>query len=434
MFSSLGTSDSRESKAKLVLNINTTLSLAHDKSFADVLYDIAQEIRTSIGAHQSAVSFIPDGDFQRAVHTHSFSSKYEKYNSYDVMPTGKGIWRLVIDQRKSVRFTEEELYSHPMFKRFSELKDARGLEHPPMPGWLASPVKRPNGEVVGVLQLSDRFEGDFDEHDQEYLEGMAKLTSIIFELQYVNHDLAEKTKQAELAERKLRRAVSSLQRQNQEIEQFVYVASHDLQEPLRTIIDLSEKLKKDYADTLDAKGNKLLSFVSDSSNRMRNLVKGLLEYGRIGKNKQLKSVDCIKLVKAVKKDMKTSIEEVDGELIINDLPIINAYETELRVLFQNLIANAIKFRRKDVPPRVVVSAKPNNGWTFSIEDNGIGIDKQYQDQIFVIFQRLYNQSEYPGTGIGLSHCKKIVELHGGNIWVESTPNEGSTFFFNIPNL
>lgn len=159
-------------------------------TFAEALHVLALETRLSIGAHQSAVSYVPLGDFTRAIHTHSFSDKYERYNSYDVMPTGKGIWGLVVREKQAVRMTEAELYGHPMFRRFSELRDSRGLEHPPMRGWLAAPVLKQSGDLLGVLQYSDKIDGDFTSDDLSRVVQLASLTSPTFELHYVNQHSA----------------------------------------------------------------------------------------------------------------------------------------------------------------------------------------------------------------------------------------------------
>ena len=146
-----------------------------------------------MGAHQSAVSYIPDGDFKRAVHGMSLSERYEKYRSYDVMPTGAGIWSLIFENAKPMRMTEAELHAHPRFLNFSEMKDDRGLAHPPLPGWLAMPVVRRNGDAIGVLQLSDKFEGDFTEEDEATAKHAAVLIASTLELQYVNDELQQKT-------------------------------------------------------------------------------------------------------------------------------------------------------------------------------------------------------------------------------------------------
>ncbi len=224
-----------------------------------------------------------------------------------------------------------------------------------------------------------------------------------------------------------------LKRKNTELEQFAYVASHDLQEPLRTTSSFVQLLQQQYKGRLDEKADKYLRFIYESSDRMKVLIKDLLDYSRIGAKEDLESVDCNQIMQDVIADLDKAISEAQAEIEIQKLPVIKGYPTEIQQLFQNLVINAIKFRAPGRQPHVIVGVTTVNGyWQFSFADNGIGIDKAHNDRIFVIFQRLHTRSEYQGSGIGLSHCKKIVELHHGKIWVESTPGKGSTFFFTIP--
>jgi PAS domain S-box-containing protein len=223
-----------------------------------------------------------------------------------------------------------------------------------------------------------------------------------------------------------------LERKNKELEQFAYVASHDLQEPLRTTISFVEIFRQQYFGKLDSKADKYLNYIVEASDRMRVLIKDLLDFSRIGINKDLEKVDCNIIFHDVIRDIDKAIKDSNAEIKAEHLPVISGYATELKQLFQNLIINSIKFRKKNVPLKINIAAhKENDYWRFAFTDNGIGIDQQHNERIFIIFQRLHTRSEYQGSGIGLSHCKKIVELHHGKIWVESTPNEGSTFYFTI---
>ncbi|MEI7896752.1 MAG: PAS domain S-box protein [bacterium] len=220
-----------------------------------------------------------------------------------------------------------------------------------------------------------------------------------------------------------------------ELEQFSYVSNHDLQEPLRTINQFILLFNEKYAGTLDEEGEKYIEFISKSAARMSSLVKDLLDYSLLGKEGAKTLVDCNKIVEAVLNDLDDTIKGSSAKLIVQDLPTINGYETELRLLFQNLIENAIKYQKPDMVPEINISAESHGGeWLFSIKDNGIGFDKKHYEKIFIIFKRLHKRSEYHGTGIGLAHCKKIVEMHGGRIWVESTSGAGSTFMFTIPKV
>lgn len=224
-----------------------------------------------------------------------------------------------------------------------------------------------------------------------------------------------------------------LERKNKELEQFAFVASHDLQEPLRTTSSFVELLQQQYKGRLDDRADKYLDFISQASERMKIQINDLLEYSRIGSNQELKKVDCNVIMNEVLADLQTSISESGAEIKSETLPVIDGYETEMKLLFQNLAYNAIKFRKKGISPTIYISVrKKKNAWQFAFTDNGIGIAREHNERIFIIFQRLHTRNEYKGSGIGLSHCKKIVELHKGKIWLESEVGKGTTFYFTIP--
>ncbi len=238
------------------------------------------------------------------------------------------------------------------------------------------------------------------------------------------------TEQRKLEE--IEKYAQELKVKNKEMEQFTYVASHDLQEPLRTIRSYSGLLNKRFSDKLGEDGQQFLNFIGDAALRMSSLIRGLLEYSQIGNNRQVETVDCNTLLTEVLQDMNSSIQKNKAEIKIGDAPILQGYKVELRQLFQNLIGNAIKFHKPGQPPVVEVSCEENQThWQFSVKDDGIGIDPSYQSKIFTLFQRLHPTKDYEGTGIGLAHCKKIVEMHHGRIWLESQEGKGATFFFTL---
>jgi light-regulated signal transduction histidine kinase (bacteriophytochrome) len=236
------------------------------------------------------------------------------------------------------------------------------------------------------------------------------------------------------AETTIKAHAQHLEMKNKELEQFVYIASHDLQEPLLNMSNFVELLQLEYAPQLDETASLYLDVIQQSTERMRSLIKGLLDYSRLGKEKTLSTIDCHQLIETLKEDLTASLTAAGAELVYTDLPVVSAYPIELRQLFQNLISNAIKFKKSDTLPLIRIWAEKLNGhWRFAINDNGIGIDPVYHDKIFLIFKRLHDREVYEGNGIGLAHCKKIVEMHGGDLTVESVPGEGSTFFFTIPD-
>ncbi len=233
------------------------------------------------------------------------------------------------------------------------------------------------------------------------------------------------------AEHKLLQYTIELERKNKEIEQFAYAASHDLQEPLRSIANFSNLLARKLDNHSDKEIIKYMDLINGGATRMSKLIFDLLEYSRIGKDMTMRVTDCNTLVHEIIVDLAAIIEESEVEIEIEKLPVINCYD--LKSVFQNLILNAIKFKKPGISPSITISASDTGKeFLFRIKDNGIGIEKEYYKRIFVIFQRLHTRFEYAGTGIGLSLCKKIIELHGGEIGVESELGTGSTFYFTIP--
>ncbi|HEY0157261.1 MAG TPA: ATP-binding protein [Thermoanaerobaculia bacterium] len=237
------------------------------------------------------------------------------------------------------------------------------------------------------------------------------------------------------AEEALARKTADLERSNQELEQFAYVASHDLQEPLRMVASYTQLLEHRYGDKLDDDAREFIGYAVDGARRMQGLINDLLSYSRVGtRGKAVAPLDSHAALGRAIANLRLLIAETGALVTNDDLPMVMADESQFAQLFQNLIGNGIKFRRPGVAPRIHVTARPEREqWVFSVSDNGIGIDPQFHSRIFALFQRLHAREEYPGTGIGLAICKRIVERHGGNIWVESEPGRGATFFFSVPS-
>ena len=227
---------------------------------------------------------------------------------------------------------------------------------------------------------------------------------------------------------------AALERSNHELEQLAYVASHDMQEPLRMVASYLQLVADRYQGRLDADADEFIGYAVDGAKRMQALINDLLAYSRLGTQaRPFEPTDCNAVVRTALHHLQVAIDESGAVIECGELPAVRGDATQLLQLFQNLLANAIKFHRPGVAPRVSLSAQAGaEGWRFAVTDNGIGIAPEYFERIFALFQRLHGRTEYPGTGIGLALCKKIVERHGGHIGVESEPGRGSTFWFTLP--
>jgi light-regulated signal transduction histidine kinase (bacteriophytochrome) len=223
---------------------------------------------------------------------------------------------------------------------------------------------------------------------------------------------------------------------NGKLKHFAYVASHDLQEPLRMVSSFTQLLEKKYKDKLDQDANDYIKYAVDGAARMQKLINDLLLYSRITtRGKEFEEVDTVKVFDQALLNLQQQITESGALITTEGLPVLKADEFQLVQLFQNLIGNALKYKKKSELPKIHVSCiLKDDVYEFSVSDNGIGIDMQYHDKIFIIFQRLHTKEEYSGTGIGLAICKHIAERHKGRIWFESKENEGTTFYFTIQKL
>jgi chemotaxis family two-component system sensor kinase Cph1 len=291
--------------------------------------------------------------------------------------------------------------------------------------------------VLEALVKPGEWKGNFlaKKSDGSHFISQALATALYTEngehigFQSANIDITERIK----SRKKLKNALEDLKRSNAELEQFAYVASHDLQEPLRMVASFTQLLQKRYIDKLDQDANDFINYAVDGAIRMQSLINDLLAFSRVGTQKAaFNETDMNLILEQVKSNLSYSIKDT-GAIITNDpLPVVIADESQMIQLIQNLISNAIKFQKKNATPIIHISGKTEeNQWIFSVKDNGIGIDPQFFDRIFIIFQRLHKKDEYGGTGIGLSVCRKIAQRHGGKIWIESEPDKGTTFYLTL---
>ena len=284
-----------------------------------------------------------------------------------------------------------------------------------------------NDRVIAVLNFRSLSEDTYTHHDVEVAQLIGAQVAGAIANSQLHADTVE-------ADRVLQEQAAELTRSNAELEQFAYVASHDLQEPLRVISGYVNLLEERYGDRIDQDGREFIGYTVDAVHRMRNLINDLLDYSRVESDgNPFETVDCNKALANALADLGVSIDETSAEVTYDALPEFDGDPVQIAQLLENLIANAIKFRQDDVAPKIHVSChRSDDDWQLSVADNGIGIRPRYQDRIFGMFKRAHKRSKYPGTGIGLAMCSKIVERHGGRIWVESEVGEGSIFHFTIP--
>jgi len=294
--------------------------------------------------------------------------------------------------------------------------------------------------LVSAIQVSDldRLRG-YDSGAMDYVQ-VPYVPELLRAKVRVFADLFRKTRQLQELNEDLEELVqertAELRRSNRDLEQFAYVASHDLQEPLRMISSFLQLLKDRSDGRLDDDSNEFVQFAMEGSQRMHAMVNDLLAYARVSTDpRPFGLVDCGEALDQAVANLSLAIQESGATVERSSMPTLRGDQAQIVQVFQNLIGNAIKFRRPDVTPRISVHAeRGNHEWIFSVEDNGIGLDPVFAERIFQVFQRLHARDRYPGTGIGLSLCKKIVERHRGRVWVESAPDEGSAFHFTLADL
>nr|MBC8488336.1 GAF domain-containing protein [Bacteroidota bacterium] len=290
-----------------------------------------------------------------------------------------------------------------------------------------------NEEVVGVVQVFSYKVNSYTENDLKMLNALAVQIAVA-----VNNALLYKRAQDEISERKriegkVVRYLKELERSNKELEQFAYVASHDLQEPLRMVSSFTQLLKERYRDKLDESGNEFIAYTIDGAKRMQRMIDDLLSYSRVTtRGKKFETVDFNSAFYQAIDNLQLLIEENNVKITKDKLPTMDADESQIIRLFQNLLDNAIKFKNERTPVINIRTKKRSEEFIISINDNGVGIDPEYKNSVFQVFKRLNGKNKYSGTGIGLAICKRIVERHGGKIWLDSTLREGSTFYFSIP--
>jgi PAS domain S-box-containing protein len=513
-------------------------TLNRDLAESGLYQQLVEQLRETLGAHQAVVSVDTGEGTAQMINAISLSDKYAQWRDYDAPIDGSGIYMMVSELGKPIRMTQAELEAHPRWRGFGE----HAAGHPPMRGWLAVPLIGSDGGSLGILQLSDKQRGEFNEDDEQVAVQFAQMASIAIErarliekmrlrdrffemsaevfvvfdpklrrwtqvnpvfsqltgysaeelcgreftefvhpddrpaaqaragdlarrigvprnfqnryvcrdgsvrwldwvsvpapdgLVYgVGRDITER-KKAEVA---LDQTLADLNNRNRELQDFAFIASHDLQEPLRKIRAFSDRLQQRHAAELAPEARDYLDRTGQAAARMQTLIDDLLAYSRVARGKPFARVDLGGVLAAVLEDLEARLESSGGQVEAGPLPTVEGDPTQLRQVFQNLLANALKFRAPERAPRVRISAEPVRigdapGWQLTFADNGIGFEPRYADRIFGPFQRLHGRQEYEGTGIGLAIVRRIIERHRGTIQADGRPGEGATFTVRMP--
>ncbi|MFZ5551557.1 MAG: sensor histidine kinase [Bacteroidota bacterium] len=341
---------------------------------------------------------------------------------------------MIVDHRDRIKFVNQSfcvMTGYASYELIGKNASDKLLQHQYYKDYVAEAIERRK------KMKSDRYEIKLRKKNGEFISCeisgspyLDKQGNIIGSLGIISDITFRKD-----TEKELKKYYSQISHKNKVLEQFVYIASHDLQEPLRTVSGFVELLEKKYSDKLDENAKIYLGYIDGATERMQLLVRDLLDYSRIGRKNEYDTVDCNVVLAEVKDDLAQLISETKTEISVAPLPVVPGLKTEIKLLLQNLVVNAIKFRKKGITPQIIITGTEQQGnFRFEIKDNGIGIPEAFHEKIFEVFQRLHTRKEYEGNGIGLAHCKKIVELHGGEIGVISEPEKGSTFYFTLPKM
>ena len=347
----------------------------------------------------------------------------QKWKAETAGGSNSGLDRVLSDNRKPVMVLNAQSDPRSLSSHF--------LRNQGLVSYLRVPLTA-QGRALGVITFFTKVEHRFTDEEVEFLSALAAQAAMaIYNAQLYEETAAAKS-DAEQANATLQKQTVELARSNAELEQFAYVSSHDLQEPLRMVASYTQLLARRYKGKLDSDADDFIGYAVTGVKRMQGLIQDLLEYSRVANKDHFTPVDCGEVLKEAVGNLHAAIAETGANIAADPLPTVSGDRRQLVQLFQNLIGNAVKFHNH-AAPKVQVSARREGGeWIFSFHDNGIGFEPEFAERIFVIFQRLHPKERYTGTGIGLAICKKIVERHNGRIWAEAQPGQGATFYFAIP--
>lgn len=411
--------------AQLNILLQVSTSLLSATSMQNMLENIVKGAIELTGARVGTSGHgYQEGSFQVGVTVRSEGTQPCPLGDNFAVAKG-GVFMDLMEKNSVLRLTNKELSCHPKWWGLPE-------GHVPLVGLLGVSLIGRHGTPRGLIMVSDKNEGDFSNKDEILLSQLATLASLGLQNIEARDEAENKAREADEGRQRLGVLTQELERSNNDLLQFAYSVAHDLHEPLHTVSSFVQLLSRRYRGNLDAKADDYIAHTVKGTEHMQQLLNDLLAYSKVGGGKlDLKAIDLTSALERARINLKRTIEESQVTLRYNGLPTVHADELQLSQIFQNLIANAIKFRG-DKPPVISITAvQVGEEWVIEVKDNGIGIDPQQYERIFLVFKKLHRRTQYPGTGIGLTICKKIVERHGGRIWVTSEPDKGSSFFFSL---
>ncbi len=417
-----------------------TLQRAADASSAIVLHktlqgtlqEVVEQARAVIRAHQGIVSLTVGNDWSQAVSAVSLSEKYAAYRDYVEDPDGSGIYAMVCESNRPMRLTQQALEAHPRWRGFG----AAASRHPAMRGWLAVPLVSRAGENMGVLQLTDKFEGEFTLQDEYVAVEMAQLASIAIDNARLFEQVTElnASLESKVEERtaELTRQEKALRQSNQELEAFSYSVSHDLRSPLSAIDGFSRLLARQLGDQArEAKVAHYLARIQSGVAQMGELIEDLLSLAQVSRANVLNSpVDLTAISREILSQLQAREISRSVWAHVQDGLVAQGDPRLIRIVLDNLLGNAWKFTSRNAEAEISVGQLPQSA-VFFVRDNGAGFDMAYADKLFGVFQRLHSGTDFPGTGIGLATVNRIVLRHQGKVWAEASPGQGATFYFTF---
>jgi PAS domain S-box-containing protein len=422
--------EAEQAREKYLLRLNGLLDISASVLSARSTQDMLQKVVDAAVELTDAIYGISghgfrDGMFQVGATSRSAGASPCPAGNLFIAERG-GVYQELIEANRSLRLTDEELRNHP---RWQGLPSG----HAVVDGLLGVSLSDWDSRSRGMIMVTGKKDGKFSLEDEILLKQLASLASLGLQHIEALEQAEQKALEAEQGRKRLFELTRELERSNGDLQQFAYIASHDLQEPLRTVAGFVQLLSRRYRGKLDEKADSFIAYAVDGTTYMQKLLNDLLAYSRVGGGElHLQPLALEACVERAMMNLKKTIDENGAVIECGSLPTVHADETQMTQLLQNLIGNAVKFHGPETPHVWISAEAGEHEWRICVRDNGIGIDPKHHDRIFLMFKRLHRRGEYAGTGIGLALCKKIVERHAGRMWVESAPERGTAFYVALP--